>query len=70
MPESNHLPAATLHGYRKMTEVLREELNEPDLPITRVAAWGRFRKLPVRYFGRIATITRDELIAAARGLKP
>ena len=70
MPESNHLPAATLHGYRKMTEVLRVELDQPDLPVSRVASWGRFGKLPIRHFGRIATIGHDELIAAVRGLKP
>jgi hypothetical protein len=68
--EPNHRPASTLHGYAAMTQVLRVELGDPDLPISRVASWGRFRKLPVRYFGRIATITTDELINAARGLKP
>lgn len=48
-------------GVKKMTDFLRIELDEPDLPESRVAAWVRSGKIEVSRFGRrnvIATSTQ------------
>jgi hypothetical protein len=60
MIEPGTRPETSMRGIRKMTVFLREELDEPDLPESRVAAWVRAGKLDVDKFGHnlISTTTR------------
>ena len=58
---------ARLRGFRKITEFLRRELGEPDLPETRVKSWANSGKLTLDRFGANVTATPAGLRANLAG---
>ena len=58
-----------MRGIKKMTAFLRVELDEPDLPESRVAAWVRAGKLDVDRFGR-NVISSPARLRASIGKRP
>jgi hypothetical protein len=61
-------PEIILRGLRKITAFLRVELDEPDLPVSRVSGWVRGGKLDVSRFGpKNITATPSQLRASLRG---
>lgn len=51
----------SMRGFQRMAEFLRVEMQEPDLPVSRVAQWARAGKLDVDRFGRNAISTKRRL---------
>jgi hypothetical protein len=67
MTEPDRRPDTRMRGYKKITEFLREELDEPDLPESRVAAWARAGKIDVDKFGPRNVIATPERLRASLG---
>jgi hypothetical protein len=58
-----------LRGFKRMTDFLRIELDEPDLPVHRVRQWAAAGKLDVTDFGprnKISTASRLRMSVGKR----